>query len=452
MQHKKISCSLMLLIALSLLTGCQKDPAFTKKAVIEVTIGPTDSRLASNEIHLSKDTVYVLAANLFRDSGQILSIDAGTLIKVNDYIAITIRPGAVINAKGTATDPIIFTSSAYTGGVGVVLNSDQGSSFYHYWYGISIYGDASNNPGLGSGILSYVRIEFAGGTTNTLVMYPGLMLANVSKATTVENVQVSYAYANASFEFNGGNVNAKNLLSYASGNADFYIHGGYTGMLQHILAYRHPYFPHAKDLSAQTNFSSVLIDENETLPLISNLTVLGPSQQGIDLNYISTIHRVAALVTTGGSKFHIRNSVFSGFPKTGWWLDNFETASSIVSGESDLTYSIMHCYDSSRAFYLPNGIYPNATSADFKNYMLQAQFVNELFTDFDDLMLTDPFNYDVAPNPMPQSGSPLLGGADFDGIFSDPFFDKVEYRGALGTDNWMQGWTNFIPLQTNYNN
>jgi hypothetical protein len=92
------------------------------------------------------------------------------------------------------------------------------------------------------------------------------------------------------------------------------------------------------------------------------------------------------------------------------------------------------------------------TSEDFKNYALQPVFGHRLFSSSDEFMLTDPFNYDVDPDPLPKTGSPLLTGANFDGLFSDPFFEKVEYRGALGTNNWMQGWTNFLPLQTNYNN
>jgi hypothetical protein len=67
-------------------------------------------------------------------------------------------------------------------------------------------------------------------------------------------------------------------------------------------------------------------------------------------------------------------------------------------------------------------------------------------------MLTDPFNYNVRPDPYPRTGSPLLSGANFDAPFNDAFFNKVDYRGALGSDKWMASWTNFLPLQTNYNN
>jgi len=49
-------------------------------------------------------------------------------------------------------------------------------------------------------------------------------------------------------------------------------------------------------------------------------------------------------------------------------------------------------------------------------------------------------------------GSPVLTGANFEETpFSDPFFNKVSYVGALGTDNWLKDWTNFMPLRTRYN-
>jgi hypothetical protein len=84
--------------------------------------------------------------------------------------------------------------------------------------------------------------------------------------------------------------------------------------------------------------------------------------------------------------------------------------------------------------------------------MLGPSFNNEIFLSSDPFMLTDPFNYDVHPDPLPKTGSPLLNGANFDSLFNDAFFQKVNYRGAIGTDNWLKDWTNFLPLQTNYNN
>ena len=439
--------STLVLIGAGLFSGCTKDPGFFQKARPEVTIRSTDSRLQSNTIHFAKDTVYILATDLTREAGQLLSIEAGTLIKINDGLSITINPDAVIEAKGTATEPVVFTSAAYMGGAG---------KNPRFWNGIHIYGNYLTN-GTSSGNLSHVRIEFAGGDQFNFL--PSLLLSNLSKETTVENIQVSYSNYTSSFGFYGGNVNAGNLVSYASTGTDFYIREGYKGMLQNLLAWRHPYFPERipSPSSPFNALAGVFIEGAETLPVISNATVIGPDlQKGTGYYYtneLSPTARVAALVTTGGSKFHICNSVFMGFPKVGWYMDDQSSAIALNNGESDLTYSIVHSNDPSTAFYLPGNVYHPYTSDDFKAFALQPKFGNQLFLNSAEFVFTDPFNYDNNPDALPQAGSPLLSGSNFDSpVFSDPFFKKVNYRGASGSDNWMQGWTNFDPLRTNYNN
>ena len=69
------------------------------------------------------------------------------------------------------------------------------------------------------------------------------------------------------------------------------------------------------------------------------------------------------------------------------------------------------------------------------------------YTNANDIMLEAPFNWD-APNYMPKTGSPALTGASFTGL--DVFFTNVAYRGALGTTNWMTGWTSFAPQMNTY--
>ncbi|MDR2586168.1 MAG: hypothetical protein LBC84_08135, partial [Prevotellaceae bacterium] len=55
----------------------------------------------------------------------------------------------------------------------------------------------------------------------------------------------------------------------------------------------------------------------------------------------------------------------------------------------------------------------------------------------------------------PMAGSPLMGAANFSHAFlNDPFFTKVNYIGAFASDsdadNWLKGWTNFDPQNTDY--
>ena len=442
--------------------GCKKS-VFKTYAKPETTIFANDSRLTGKLIHFVKDTVYVLATNLNIYQGQVLQIDPGTLIKVNDYLSVTINTGGRIEAKGTATEPIVFTSSAYKGTPGFVSYSTSGGE--HSWLGIVVHGNypAPIDSSLqGTGVLSYVRIEFAGASVSNFSGLGGLLLQNVGRGTVVENIQVSYCVRYNSFNISGGNFNSRNLLSYASGGTDFNITDGYRGMLQNLLAYRHFYF--APQAGSGTFLAGLQVTGDSTFPAISNLTVLGPDlQPGTNPKYSDTTTApgpignvngsdVGALIVNSG-QFRIRNTILMGFPKGGFILNNRNSAMSLQFGPSELTYSFLHSSDSGRTFHLRTGIYPPFTSGDMEEFLLRPLYANQWFLQSTQFQFQDPYAYDTHPNPFPSTGSPVLTGANFDGtIFADAFFNKVSYRGALGTDDWLKGWTNFLPLQTNYNN
>jgi hypothetical protein len=418
-KNKQLLC-FTVLFGLAVIS-CKKESVFSKKENPEVMI--TGNRLSADTIKFVKDTVYLITDNLVRNAGQVLLIEAGTLIKLKNYIGITINPNGKIIAVGTLKSPVVFTSDALKGTAGALALSGSVNA----WVGININGI----PAFSSGNLSYVRIEFAGVSSTA----GALSLRNVDKSTVLNNIQVSYSHSNLAYEFINGNCNAANLVSYASASADFNISGGYTGMLQNLIAYRYPGFGGP---------SGMIIRGNNTFPGISNFTIIGPGN-------------TTGLFVTDGAKFHIRNTVLTG-SRDGFYIDSKESGISLQTGESDFSYSFVHCNDTARAFYIPTGIVPGiippVTAADFKLFMLQPQFHNSLVLNTAEFKFTDPYNYNVNPDPLPLPGSPLLSGANFDGpVFSDTFFKPVSYRGALGADNnWLKGWTNFIPLQTNYNN
>ncbi|MBK7698308.1 MAG: hypothetical protein IPJ39_06080 [Saprospiraceae bacterium] len=131
-----------------------------------------------------------------------------------------IKPGAKIIAEGTSAKPIVFTS-----------NQAKGSRNYGDWGGLVILGKATVNktPATiegenistfggsddndNSGILKYVRIEFGGIAFETDKEINGLTLGGVGKGTTIEYVQVSNN-GDDGFEWFGGTVNAKHLISF----------------------------------------------------------------------------------------------------------------------------------------------------------------------------------------------------------------------------------------------
>jgi hypothetical protein len=423
-----------------------------QKPEVELKDKSADGQKRIPVIHLSKDTVYILSTSFSRQTGEQLIIDAGTLIKVKTdggMPGITIMPGGIIAANGNAQNPVVFTANKRPG--------DQSAN----WLGLTIQGKSFNNdiinnlaaiPADGSGSLQYVRIEFA-----------PLTLQAVGSNTIINHVMVSYASQASAITISGGSFNARYLVSYACGGAaDFYITKGYSGNMQNLLAYRHPYFgqtgaaPFASlaGLFIENNPSRPVQARPYTNPIISNITIIGPDEQiGKPPVYADTsaATRCAALVTTRSTCFRIRNAAILGFPAGAWYLDDAETALNLQAGNAEMKFTTVHSNMAGRTFYLKPGVVAPFMSADFRTYMLQPAFVNRQYNAAGNFSFENIFNYD-APNVMPKNDSPLLtDSTSFDGTFYSTYFEKQHYRGAIGRDNWLAGWSNFTPLKTNYN-
>lgn len=446
------SCASAMLLYLPSCKKAEDIQVFSPKPEKEL-VGFTGGSNNTNRlkiVHLYKDTVYTLSQNFTREAGEELVIDEGTLVKVittGSVPNITINPGGSIIANGTRENPIVFTSNAPT------------STQNRNWGGIIIQGKSINNQSRPNGD----RTDFSGSLTYVRIEFASLVLNSVGNRSIVENVQVSYANPQSSFEINGGTFNARNLVSYAcSGPADFYFSNGYYGKMQNVLAYRHPFFGNF-GTNPVNALCGVFIENNPfnpvnarpyTYPVISNLTVLGPNaQNGSTSIYGDTTLRSAALVTTNTGAFLIRNSIFLGYPASCWTIDDSLTAYGVHYNYSAVTHSIFQCDHHDRTFYLHPGSYPpfEFPEQGFRNFMFQPRFENREFTSAADFMLDDPFNYE-GPKLLPKEGSPVFTGANFDRTdFSDPFFEKVNYVGATGSVDWLKGWTNFTPLKTSYN-
>ena len=158
-----------------------------------------------------------------------LTIEAGANFTAStaDVSGLVILKGGKINAIGTADLPIVFTSDKKTpgdwGGITLYGNapikavngattalSEDGNNQY---YG----GDDANSS---SGTMKFVRVEFGGrkigdgsSETNTMTFYA------VGAGTTLENL-VSYKGTDDGYEFFGGTVSAKNLVSYGNSSSN----------------------------------------------------------------------------------------------------------------------------------------------------------------------------------------------------------------------------------------
>ena len=178
----------------------------------------------------SANNVYELRGTIFVRNNATLTIPAGTFIKSNvDSTALIVTRGAKLNAIGTATNPIVFTSknaagSRNRGDWGGILLLGKGrynlNNGVNYIEGVSQTEETKYGGGLNpvdndnSGTLKYVRIEFAGYVFSENNELNGLTMGGVGSGTTIDYVQVSYSNDD-SFEWFGGSVNCKHLVAFA---------------------------------------------------------------------------------------------------------------------------------------------------------------------------------------------------------------------------------------------
>jgi hypothetical protein len=210
---------------------------------------------------LTPDTNYVLRGFVYVNSGATLTINAGTRI-VGDTTALGsalfVLRGARIQANGTASQPVVFTSQRAPGNrspgdwggliiVGnaranrtgnVIVEGSNGSVVGADPNGIVYTGGTVDNDN--SGTLRYVRVEFAGYATLTDAELNSYTFAAVGSGTTVEYVQ-ALAGLDDNFEWFGGTVNGKYLVSYESGDDHFDGSEGYRGLNQFMIGLQSTY-------------------------------------------------------------------------------------------------------------------------------------------------------------------------------------------------------------------
>ena len=206
-----------------------------------------DMTLTKNNVYLIMGTVHVL-------NNVTLTIEPGTVIR-GDFDStgtLTIVRGAKIIAEGTETNPIVFTSNKPASERkpgdwgGVILMGDApinrfggvSASFYESNPLYSPFGGI--NESSDSGILKYVRIEFAGKKIDPKIALNGITLAAVGNKTIIQYVQISFS-SDDSIEVVGGNVDFSNMISYRANDDDFDYSMGIQSTVSNSIVIRNPY-------------------------------------------------------------------------------------------------------------------------------------------------------------------------------------------------------------------
>ncbi len=415
---------------------------------------PVTTNITANTTWTKNNTYLLIGEILVK--GATLTIQPGTIVKAdkNTISRLVITTTGKIYAQGTAQEPIIFTSNQAAG------NRNRGD-----WGGISIAGNAplntvdagnnpiqkvfecgtapdyaygGNNPDDSSGVLSYVRIEYAGYSCGTNTELNSLSLGGVGRKTKLDHIFISNSLDDA-FELWGGNVNLHHIVAYNTRDDDFDTDNGWSGSAQFGLIVRVDSVSDEGDVG--NGFESDNDDQSsyktpKTSGAISNFTVVGFAKS-----------KTATIASTAGWGARIRrnsaqsifNSIFMGW-KEGVRFegagtqgkfngDTIEFKNNIVEGSK--TKNFNSTFDSTM---LANPAYNNRVDAGDAN---------------DYTKLAAPFsfpNFDFQPT----QNSPALTGASF-ASSKLAALTSTSYVGAFdGTNNWLAGWSNFYPQFENY--
>lgn len=436
--------SVLFLAALLAFASCRKSDDE------EVVVIPKAPETINGEITASRtltaDRQWILDGVVLVKNNAVLTVEPGTVVraKIGTKAALVIDKGSKLIADGTVTKPIVFTSG-----------KEAGSRTPGDWGGIILVGKAPTNrttpvqveggvaltygtdnvPTDNSGILRYVRIEYAGigvndSEINALTFYA------VGSGTIVENVQTVYANDDA-YEFFGGTVQCKNLIAYATADDDFDFDFGFNGSIQFALALRDPAFVDAAD-----DGNGIECDNDKdgtdalpiTQPKLSNLTLIGPN------NAAGTASRHAyGNRWRRGTKFIFNNSIVLGNQKGGLNIESDKSANFYKNGDSQFKNNIIAAYGP--AFLVTA---TTLTTTEMQTKALADGCV--VLTDVNvGLKLNNPFNL-LAPNFLPGTGSPALSGT----WIATTNATAVTYRGAFGTTDWTAGWANWNAQNTKY--
>jgi hypothetical protein len=445
--------------------SCKKDNPDSPEQKNEVTLSGEikESMTLQSNIH------YLLKGKVFVKNNAVVTIPAGTIISaeynadISGKTALVITQGSKLVINGTDSAPVIFTSSA-------------GDKKPGDWIGIIVLGNAPTNLGTGyamglpetadtkfggtladdnSGSLKYLRIEYAGGLNPVNEeewqrdMVSGLSLNAVGAGTQLDHVIVSNCKDDG-YQFAGGTVNAKYLISYNCGDDGFDFDRGYTGKLQFIISFQSTASPYAIRANGMESLNDKDASEAQpyTRPVISNMTILGPPAVNLDLS-----NQSQGIYIRKNTRFNIRNSVIAGYSNGGLMLC-IRTKPLLINNQgSEFKYNLVNCDNVDRAFTFDSdgsGIniiadpqvagYAVLTGGpDLKPSVNNNQIINSIAG----FQIKNP-NSLIADDLSPVSTSLLLSGADFSDDQFSAFFSKVNFRGAIGTENWAAAsWTNW---------
>ena len=425
------------------------------------------------------DTVYTISGFVKVTDGATLTIQPGTRI-VGDYgtpgSSLWILRGARIEANGTADAPVVFTSSRPDGqrnagdwgGIVIVGNGVINRTGAILTEGpqehAQNYGQGTDNAD-DSGHLTYVRIEFAGydisggagQELNSLSSYA------VGSGTTYDHVQTMYGLDDA-FEWWGGAVDGRYLVSYETGDDHFDASEGYIGRNQYMIALQTVLQdPEPSRGGVGSDPRGIEVDgcdvgaggcslgyasEPVTMPVFANFTVIGPGPG------VFTATDGNGMVIRRGAGGTYINGVVGRWPGVGLQLRDARTEE-LRTLDSLIVRNVVFAENAGGAYTATN-----TTTERYGAEFGAAGYENRTAADAEALFTGLPAagtaptaaGLDWTPavgSALRTSGSgafPALGAARVESFFGTSPMSATDFSGAADPDattKWWAGWTTY---------
>ncbi len=427
-----------------------------------------DTTWSNTNVYLMHGLVHVLApATLTIEPGTVIKgVSQGNITNSEQTSALFVTAGAKLHAVGTPTQPIIFTSEfddtsdptdvgvyerGLWGGVVVfgqaVLNTsssaagnDATNSFkYDVFEGLAdnqisgqhVYRFGGTDDADNSGEIQYVSIRHGGYVITGAKELNGLSMCALGRGTTIDHVE-AYAIADDGFEFFGGTVNTKYLVSAFNDDDGFDTDQGYRGKNQFWFAIQENV---KRDNGGEWNGEP------------NGIAVSNAPFANFQLYNATWIGAGTGVATNSNNGLFIReysaprmyNSVLTDFNNNGGTIGCRLDANSgkmLTNGLLDLRENIFHGFTTvSNAF----------SALLFTDPTRSNTMVNPLLTSIsrDTNHLLDP---------RLQAGSPALTSSITPP--NDGFYTPVSFKGAFdSSDLWLSNWTalyayGFLPVLT----
>lgn len=470
-----------------------------------------------SDVTLDASKEYLLTEIVFVEDGNKLTIPAGTVIRgkigvlnagviVQEPGTLVVAQGAQIEAIGNPANPIIFTyqnDPDPKGAPTAPLNS--GSLNTGLWGGVIILGNAPTNvdrsatnallvsgtsfieglpepqsagddfrgvyggdaPHDSSGIMKYVSIRNGGFNLSAANEINGLTMGGVGAGTVIEYIEV-IAGQDDGFEWFGGTVNTKYLLSAYNNDDAFDYDQGFSGLGQFwavVMADNNSDGDKGGEFDGDDDFDGESKVTPLAVPVIYNMTVIGTGHDGAKLEddagtikYKNGGGQIDFEENAGGSLF---NSIIvatgdNALDINSTCVDNVNAGLLQVRGNiffQDLAQTAADTATTTRNITLTIGAVSSVEAIGYDEGSADLVLAGNSFT--------NPFfggaNYAVMATADRDSANgvylkPTASGAVVSGLepYIGTFFDVVTYKGAFdpGATAWTAGWT--VPSQLGY--